>query len=290
LQIEEAFVPTARKIEMINLLSASGIRDIQATSFVRHDAVPQLRDAEAVMASIDRREGVTYSALVLNEKGAERAIEADLNRLDVVVSVSRSHSLRNAGMEPTDAMQRAGRVAKLARDAGTPASLGLATALGCPFEGFPEYKTVEDAVAVGLERHGYESFTIADTAGMAGPTQVFSVLSNLIAKFPSAEFAVHLHDTRRLGLANLLAGLGAGVRRVDSSVAGLGGCPFVPGATGNVATEDVLNLLDLLGLSGPTTVDAFLPIARQVAKIIGHADSAVLRAGSSRHLQKGGDA
>jgi len=282
--MEKPFIPTEVKIRLINALSNTGLREIQATSFVHPQAIPQLRDAEAVMAGIERVPGVAYTALVLNEQGAERAVAARVDRIDIAVSASDSHSLSNANMTTAQAMECAGRVAAMGRDAGTDVAIGFATALGCPFEGVPPYERVEALVARAVEEFGLARVGIADTVGMANPALVGTTMDALRRRFPAASFSLHLHNTRGMGLANILAGCGAGVAHFDASVAGLGGCPYAPGATGNIATEDAVHMLEEMGIATRVRLDALLDVARQVEEAVGHADSAVLRAGTSRML------
>ena len=283
-QMEAAFIPTETKIRLVNALSRTGLPEIQTTSFVHPKAIPQLRDAEQVMARIERAPGVRYTGLVLNERGAERAIAAKVDRIDIVVSASDSHSLSNANMPTAQAMERAGRVVTLARQAGTDVSIGFATALGCPFEGFLPYQRVETLVTQAVEGHGLTRVSIADTVGMANPTLVETTMRALHQRFPGTRFSLHLHNTRGMGLANTLAGLAAGVTHFDASVAGLGGCPYAPGATGNIATEDVVHMLEEMGIATYVRLDALLEVARDVQEAVGHADSAVLKAGTSRML------
>lgn len=282
-QLEPDPIPTDTKIAIVDALSGTGLTEIQATSFVHPRAVPQLADAEQVMAGIQRHPDVLYSALVPNERGAQRAIAAGVGRVDMVVSVSATHCRNNTNMTPDEAMARAGRVAVAAHDAGLTASLGLATALGCPFEGFPAYQRVEAMVAEAVEIHGFDEIAIADTAGLADPGLVEETMTRLRGRFGRVPFTLHLHDTRRMGLANVVAGLRAGVRRFDVSISGLGGCPFSPGATGNVATEDVGNLLDLLAVATAARLSDVVSVAQMVRDALGHADSGVLRAGTSRN-------
>jgi hydroxymethylglutaryl-CoA lyase len=283
-QMETAFIPTEVKIRLINGLSRTGVHEIQATSFVHPKAIPQLRDAEEVMASIERGPGVRYTGLVLNERGAERAIAAKVDRIDIVVSASDSHSLSNANMTTAQAMERAGRVVSLAQQAAKDAGIGFATALGCPFEGFHPYARIEALVAQAVEGFGLTRISIADTVGMANPTLVETTMRALHQRFPGARFSLHLHNTRGMGLANILAGLEAGVTHFDASVAGLGGCPYAPGATGNIATEDLVHMLEEMGIATYVRLEALLEVAREVEEAVGHADSAVLKAGTSRML------
>lgn len=286
-QMERAFIPTRTKIAIIDALSRTGLRAIQATSFVRPDAVPQMRDAEEVMAGISRVPGVAYTALVPNERGAERAIAAGVDGLEVVVSATDAHSLSNTNMPTAQAMERAGRIVPLARAAGKEVAIGFATALGCPFEGFPPYERVEGLVACAVEEFGLDRIGLADTVGMANPRLVSTTLEKLRRRFPGATFSLHLHNTRGMALANVLAGLEQGVTQFDASIAGLGGCPFAPGATGNVATEDVVHMLEEMGIATGVRLEALLEVGRMVEAAVGHADSAVLRAGpsSTRHAR-----
>ena len=283
-QMEAAFIPTDVKVRLIDALSLTGLHEIQATSFVHPQAIPQLRDAEEVMARIARAPGVRYTALVLNERGAERAIAARADRIDVVVSTSDSHSLANANMTTLQAMERAARVVTLARQAGLDVAIGFATALGCPFEGFLPHERIEGLVARAVEEFGLARVSIADTVGMANPMLVEALLRSVRARFPAVSFSLHLHNTRGMGLANVLAGIDAGVTHFDASVAGLGGCPYAPGATGNIATEDLVHMLEEMGIATYVRLDALLGVAAEVREAVGHAESAVLRAGTSRML------
>jgi len=283
-QMETTFIPTETKVRIINALSRTGVREMQVTSFVHPKAIPQLRDAEEVMARIERAPGTRYAGLVLNERGAARGIAANVDRLDIVVSASDSHSLSNANMTTAQAMERAGRVVTLALQSGKDVGIGFATALGCPFEGFLPYARVEALVTQAVEGFGLTRVTIADTVGMANPTLVGSTMNALHQRFPAARFSLHLHNTRGMGLANVLAGLEAGVTHFDASVAGLGGCPYAPGATGNIATEDAVHMLEEMGIATYIRLDALLEVAQEVRDAVGHADSAVLKAGTSRML------
>jgi hydroxymethylglutaryl-CoA lyase len=283
-QMEAAFIPTDVKVEIIDALARTGLRRIQASSFVHPRAIPQLADAEQVFARIARVPGVTYTALVPNERGAERAVAAGADGLDAVVSVTDSHALSNTRMTTAEAMERLGRVAAIARAAGKPVSVGFATALGCPFEGFPPYERLESLVARAVEDYGIGEVGIADTVGMASPARVAATMGRLLARFPAVRFSLHLHDTRGMGLANLVAGLLVGVRSFDAALAGLGGCPYAPGASGNIATEDAVHMLAEMGVRTGVDLDALLRVAARVREVVGHAESHLLRAGPSRPL------
>jgi hydroxymethylglutaryl-CoA lyase len=283
-QMEKEFIPTTRKVEIINTLSRTGVREIQATSFVHPGAIPQLADAEEVMARIDRVDGVTYTGLVANPRGAARAVSAAVDRVEIVVSTTDSHSLSNTNMTTAAAMDRVGHILEITHDARVPASIGFATALGCPFEGFPEYERVAQLVRRSVDEYAFGQVSIADTAGMADPARVRVLMARLHRDFPATTFSLHLHDTRRMGLANVVAGLEAGVTKFDAAVAGLGGCPYAPGATGNVATEDVIHMLSQMGIETGIDLDAVIAVGQMVAGTVGHADAAMLRAGPSTRL------
>ena len=283
-QMETEFIPTPRKIEIVNALSQTGVKEIQVTSFMHPRAIPQLADAEQVMAGIARVDGVIYSGLVANARGAQRAVEAGVDRVDIVVSATNSHSLSNVNMTTRVAMDRVGDILEITNDARVSATIGFATSLGCPFEGFPAYEQIEQLVKRSVEDYGLEQVMIADTVGMADPVRVRTLMTKLRGRFPGIMFTLHLHDTRRMGLANLVAGLQAGVTRFDAAVAGLGGCPYAPGATGNVATEDVVHMLLQMEITTGIDLDAMIAVGREVANTVGHADAAMLRAGPSSRL------
>jgi hydroxymethylglutaryl-CoA lyase len=262
-QLERTLIPTPKKVEIIDALSRTGVPGVQATSFVRPDAVPQLKDCDEVMRSIERRDGVTYAVLVPNLKGAQRALEHRADVWETMLSVSDSHSRANANRSTGEALAGMRDVARLADEHGVQVVGGMATALGCPFEGRVPYERVAWVVA-GYHDMGVRHVTIADTVGVADPAHVFTLCSRLRADFPDVEFALHLHDTRGLGLANVLAGMAAGIVRFDSSFGGLGGCPFAPGATGNIATEDLVHMLALLGVETGVDIDAMLAVSRDL--------------------------
>jgi hydroxymethylglutaryl-CoA lyase len=272
------------KVEIVNLLSRSGVPEIQVTSFVHPRAIPQLRDAEEVMRRIDRVAGVTYRALVPNLKGAERAIAAGAGELNLMVSVTDSHSLSNANRTTAEALAGLEPVIELAERAGVPVTGGAATSLGCPFEGFPPPERLAWVYGFFYER-GVHKLSVADTAGMANPALVYDRLCRLRERFPEATFSLHLHDTRRMATANIIAGLEAGVTEFDGTVGGLGGCPYAPGATGNIATEDMVHMLHEMGIETGVDLDALLAIGRRLREIVGHElDSSILRAGKSSDL------
>jgi hydroxymethylglutaryl-CoA lyase len=267
-QIEPDFIPTERKIEVVNRLSATGMPTIEVTSFVSPKAVPQLRDAEEVMAKITRRPGTVYSALVPNDKGAVRAVDAGVDEIHTVVSASESHNLANVNMTIAESIAKLGAVAEVAHRAGLPVSAGISCSFGCPFEGEVPLSRLESVVArlVGL---GARGIGLADTTGMANPAQVSRVLEHLVPRFAAIEWTLHTHDTRAMAIPNILAAMEKGVTHFDASIGGLGGCPFAPGASGNVCTEDLIHCLHAMGVETGVDLDAMIETSRRVQAIVG---------------------
>lgn len=284
-QAEAGFIPTDAKVAIIDRLAETGVPTIQATSVVHPRAVPQLADAEEVMARITRRPGIRYSVLVPNLRGAERAVAMQVDEWDLMLSVTDAHSRSNANRDTEEALDAMAAVAELGHRHGVRVSGGMATALGCPFEGRTPYERLHHVVGRYHEM-GIRHMSVADTVGVADPRLVYDVMSRLLADFPDVEFGLHLHNTRGMALANVLAGMQAGVTVFDSAVAGLGGCPYAPGATGNLATDDLVHMLELMEVETGVDMAAVLSLARgTVADAVDHAlESAVARAGVSWDL------
>jgi hydroxymethylglutaryl-CoA lyase len=283
-QMEPGFIDTTTKVEIIDAIARCGVPEMQVTSFVHPQAIPQLADAEAVMRGIARAPGVKYRVLVPNLKGAERAVEAGADEWNLMVSVTDSHSLSNANRPTFEALAALEPVIALAEQHGVPVTAGGATTLGCPFEGIPPVERLFAVYGWFYER-GVTKMSVADTVGMANPVLVYDRLSRLRERFPEAHFSLHLHDTRRMATANVLAGLQAGVTELDGTVGGLGGCPYAPGATGNIALEDLVHMLHEMGIQTGVDLDALLAVSRRLREVVGHElDSAVLRAGKSSDL------
>jgi hydroxymethylglutaryl-CoA lyase len=269
-QIEPEFIATDLKIEVVDLLSEAGVPRIEVTSFVHPKAVPQLRDAEAVMAGIRRRAGTQYAALVPNDKGAVRAVDAGVDALHTVVSASESHNLANVNMTIAESLEKLRAVLEVAARAHTPVTCGISTAFGCPFEGDVPLSRLESIVA-RLADMGARAFGLADTTGMANPRQVGRVLERLVPRFPGMEWTLHTHDTRALAIPNILAAMECGVTNFDSSIGGLGGCPFAPGASGNVCSEDLVHALHAMGVDTGIDLDRLVGVSRRVETIVGRA-------------------
>lgn len=270
-QLEQTLIPVDDKIAVVDALSLTGLSRIQVTSFVRPDAVPQLADGAEVMRRIDRAPDVDYDVLVPNLKGAERALEVGATTWETMLSTTDAHSLANSNRPTREAFDRLRPVAELAADHPDVTVVGgMATALACPFEGYPPLSRLLEVASLYAEV-GVRHLTVADTAGLADPARIYQVCRHLATELPEMEITLHLHNTRGLGIANVLAGLAAGVTTFDTSVGGLGGCPFVPGATGNIATEELVHLLALLGVETGVDLDQLLEIVRgQVAPLVDH--------------------
>jgi hydroxymethylglutaryl-CoA lyase len=280
-QIEPDFISTEQKVEVVDLLSEAGVPRIEVTSFVHPKAVPQLRDAEAVMASIRRRPGTRYAALVPNDKGAARAVDAGVDVIHTVVSASESHNLANVNMSITESIDKLRAVAQIAARAGVPLQCGISTSFGCPFEGDVPIDRLQSIVA-RLVDLGARGIGLADTTGMANPRQVAAVLERLLPRFSGVEWTLHTHDTRAMAIPNILAALECGVTNLDASIGGLGGCPFAPGASGNVCTEDLVHCLHAMGVATGIDLDRLLAAARRVEQIVGRAlPGQVIKAGPS---------
>lgn len=283
-QAESAWIPTEEKIRLIDELSQTGLRAIEATSFVSPRAIPQLRDGQEVMAAIQRRPGVEYSVLVPNAFGARRAVEARADLIGVVVSASETHNRENVNRSIAESLGGFREVMAVAQPAGIPVLGAIATAFGCPYEGeVPAERVV--AIAREMVALGMEAVELGDTTGMANPRQVQGLLARLRDALPDTPIHLHFHDTRGVGLANVLAGLEAGATHFDASVGGLGGCPYAPGASGNIATEDLVYLLESMGVATGVDLERLMAVARHAQEVIGRPlPSSMLKAGPPRRL------
>lgn len=279
LQMESCFVPTDDKVAWIDLLSALGLAKIEVTSFTSAQAIPALRDAESVMRRIQRAPGTVYAALVPNVRGAERAIEARTDELNLVLSASATHNLANLRMTQAQSWRALAEVIGLAQGSQVDVNVSISCAFGCPMEGEVAPSTVLDWVKRFTDV-GVTGITLCDTTGMADPGQVRELCSRVLARSPQLALTAHFHDTRGLAGANVMAALQAGVRRFDASLGGIGGCPYAPGASGNAATEDVVHLLHCLGWSTGVLFEGLQPAGDLLELLLGHAlPAAVRRAG-----------
>jgi hydroxymethylglutaryl-CoA lyase len=246
-QTEQAFIPTELKIRVIDAIAASGVRKIETTSFVHAKAVPQMADARDVLRGIRRAPGVRYSVLVPNERGAELALEEDIDGLRLVVCASETFNRRNVRMSIDESVRGCEAIARMASERHVPAEVAIGVSFGCPFEGpTPEHRVSE--LARTFAGMGIGEISIADTVGMANPTQVDRLMTRLGRELSDVKLSLHIHNTRGLGFANVLAGLQAGIDTYDASIGGLGGCPVTPAATGNIPTEDLVNMCEEMGI------------------------------------------
>lgn len=285
LQNEDQFVETDDKVALIDALSACGFTRIEVTSFTSPRAIPALRDAEQVMQRITRDPNVIYTALVPNVRGAERALESKVDEFNVVMSVSETHNLTNLHMTRDQSFDQIVSVIDLANANDIPVNVALSCTFGCPMEGEVSPQTVAHWVDqfAALRISG---ITLCDTTGMADPGQIATVCRATTKQYPDLMVSGHFHNTRGMGLANVLAAIENGVYSIDSALGGIGGCPYAPGATGNVATEDVVHMLDCMGFQTGVRLESLLVNAGKLSELIGHAvPSQVSQAGprTTRH-------
>ncbi|SDJ01059.1 hydroxymethylglutaryl-CoA lyase [Pseudomonas abietaniphila] len=269
LQIEPTWVDTPDKIALIDQLSLAGFSRIEAGSFVSPKAIPALRDGDEVFRGIQRHPGVIYVALIPNLRGAQRAIDAGADELNLVMSASQTHNLANMRMRCEQSLTAFADVVAFA--AGSPVSLNgsIATTFGCPFEGKIDEDRVLQIVDAYLEL-GMQGISLADTTGMANPRQVHRLVQRVLTRIPASALTLHFHNTRGLGLSNVLAAYEAGARRFDASLGGLGGCPFAPGASGNICTEDLVNLCEEMGIDTGIDLPHLLTMSRRLPALLGH--------------------
>lgn len=280
LQAESVFVPTLEKIALVDSLARAGMAKIEVTAFVSPKAIPALADAREVMRGIQRVPGAIYSALVPNVRGAERAIESGVDELNLVMSASESHNLSNLRMTREQSFSALCEVAGLARAASRAVNISLSCSFGCPMEGDVAEDTVLAWCARFIDEAGAGGITLCDTTGMAFPTQVASLTRRFRAAWPDLELSLHFHNTRGMGLANVLAGIDAGADRFDASLGGIGGCPYAPGASGNVCSEEVAHALQLMGYDTGVDLEQLLAASRRLPGLIGHdTPSQVAKAG-----------
>jgi hydroxymethylglutaryl-CoA lyase len=285
-QNEKQFIPTDRKIAIINALSRTGLKNIQATSFVHPKAVPQLADAEEVMSRIERVPGVSYRILAPNLKGVQRAIPLKPDKINLMMSVSESHNRANGNRTIEESLADFEKIVPMIQAAEITPVGGMACTFGCPFEGKIAIAQIERVVkryiAIGIR-----SITLSDTIGSANPKQVYEVAAHLKDRYPEIAWPMHFHNTRDLALANILAAMQAGMTEFDAAVGGLGGCPYAPNASGNIATEDLVNMMNELGIETGVNLDAVLHVAEMLKEAVPHPlHSSLIKAGRPWSLLK----
>ena len=282
-QIEPEFIATDAKVALVDALSQCGYAKIEVTSFTSPKAIPMLRDAEEVMGRIRRVTGVEYTVLVPNLRGAERAMESRADELNLVMSTSETHNLANLRMPREKSFAALSEVIRVV-DGRTPINVSLSTCFGCPMEG----EVPQDVVLGFAQRFadlGVRGVTICDTTGMADPAQVARMCEALQERFAGLQLTLHFHNTRGMGLANVLAAAQQGIVRFDGSLGGLGGCPYAPGASGNISSEDALHMLQAMGYDTGVDLGKLLRVARALPGIVGHeVPGQVVKAGPSTQL------
>lgn len=265
----EAYVATERKIELIDGLTAAGLPRIEAVSFSHPKHVPQMRDSTEVMQGITRQPGTVYSVLVPNAVGARRAAETRPDEIIAVISTTEAFNQANVRRSIQASLDDFAEIVQIAEAVGAVPCGGVAGSFGCPYDGAVAPELVMRVIEGYLER-GAREIGIADTIGAANPRQVYDLVARVRDRWPDVTFGLHFHDTRGLGLANVLAAMEAGADRFDAAVAGVGGCPFAPGATGNICTEDLVNMLHEMGIETGIDLDALLACSRLMRDTLGH--------------------
>jgi hydroxymethylglutaryl-CoA lyase len=287
LQNESRPIATADKIVLVEMLQATGLEHIEITSFVNPKWIPQLSDAAEVARGIRRRPGVAYSCLVPNKKGLDKALESGMREVAVFLSASETHNKKNVNKTIAETLTAFEEVIGPAREAGVRVRAYVSTVYGCPYEGEVDPARVV-ALVKELRARGVYQISLGDTIGVATPLQVQRVLGDVLAVAPPEELALHFHDTRGTALANVLIGIGTGIATVDSAVGGLGGCPYAPGASGNLATEDVVYMLRGMGIQTGVDLDALVACSSRLAALVGHElPSKYLKAALGTQAKKG---
>lgn len=268
LQNEAAWVNTWQKVELIERLASAGVKRIEVASFVRTEKVPQMADAEEVLAALRRRAGVSYVGVVLNRKGALRALDTAVDELGAVAVASDAFGRRNQNQTVEESILCAGEIVRLARGRDRAAQVGIAMSFGCPFEGRVDPRRVVE-IARRLADHQPTEIGIADTIGVAVPAQVTELIGRVREAIGGIPVRAHFHNTRNTAVANVLAAAEAGAHAIDASIGGIGGCPFAPQATGNVATEDVVYALEHSGVHTGLKLDALIDTAKFCSRLLG---------------------
>jgi hydroxymethylglutaryl-CoA lyase len=287
LQSEKTQLTVDQKVELIERSIEAGTKFIEIGSMVHPKAVPQMADTDEVAKRIKKVDGVEYRVLVMNVKGIERAEAAGLTKAKLTVSASRSHSLSNMKRTPEEVVASFGECAEYAAAHGITLSGAISTSFGCPFEGKVQLEQV--LMVIGCFRKiGVKELSLSDTTGMANPQQVYEYCTQVREKFPDVTWWLHFHNTRGMGLANVAAGMLAGVEQFDAAFAGLGGCPYAPGASGNIATEDLVHMCHEMGVETGIDLDQIITLGKYITQIVGHETSSfILKAGKCSDIVGG---
>jgi hydroxymethylglutaryl-CoA lyase len=283
----QEWINTNDKIKIIKKIANTGIKSLEIASFVHPKAIPQLKDAEEVVTSVlEDLNGVEIRALVPNLRGAERAVSSGVRKLKTMLSATDSHSLSNANATVKEAQQKLMPIFEYAAKLNVEVMGSISVAFGCSFEGHVPVGRLIDIIKIYVAA-GVREISLADTTGMAQPYQVFNTLAILKSEFPQVTYSMHFHNTRGLALANTLAALQQGVTLYDSSIGGLGGCPYIPNATGNIATEDLVYMMEEMGINTGIDLEYTIKIAKEIVNIVNvKSDSYMMMAGPSSKLHK----
>ena len=288
LQNEDVILTTDNKVRLINALATTGLECIEVGSFVRPGNVPQMADTAEVFGQIARLPGIVYSAIAPNAIGARRAVAAGADAIQVFLSASESHNQSNVNMSIAQSLEQSAEIAVIARAAGRMFDGVLSVVFGCPFEGDVPIERVLELSGRLLDL-GAEQITLGDTTGMAHPRLIQVVALGFRERFPRARVRLHAHSARGAGLANVLAALEVGVDRFDASAGGIGGCPFAPGAPGNICSEDLIHMLHEMGIATGVDLPALIACARLLEELLGHeVPGQTIKAGLCKHLPPDG--
>lgn len=268
LQNEKIILTLNNKVKLIKALATSGLKNIEATSFVHPKWVPQLADADLLVEELKELQGINISVLIPNEKGFQRALQVGVKEICLFVSASVSHNINNVNMTPQESINNFSSIIKTAELHEIRVRTIIVMAFNCPFEGKVDPAKVLELANI-LENIGADEIILADTMGHANPRQVYDLFELLKQHISKAQLSAHFHDTMGMGLANVIAALQAGIKKYDSSIGGLGGCPYAPGASGNIATEDLVNMFNSMGIETDINLDGLIKISEMVEKMVG---------------------
>lgn len=284
LQNETNILKTSDKLALVNELILAGFKVIELGSFMSPKAVPQMADTDELFLNLKHIENVEFRALVANRRGVERAIDCGCRKVKLNVSASLGHNLANINMTPKESVAGFGESVNLAVKHGLEVSGSISMPFGSPWEGKIELEDIQNIVDAYL-KVGVKEISLSDASGMAVPNQVYSICRSMQDKYPQVKWWLHFHNTRGMAIANIIAAMQTGITHFDSSLGGLGGCPFIPGAAGNVSSEDVVHMMDEMGITTGINIIKVMDIARKIQQLVGHdTDSYVLKAGRNKDL------
>lgn len=286
LQNEKTILSTDDKADLINSAIDAGYKIIEVGSFVHLRAIPALADTDEVFKMINKKENIEFRVLITNLKGVERAIKVGVKKVKLTVSASESHNISNFNKKPEETIKGFKECCELARKNGIVVSGAISTSFGCPFEGDISINAIDKIIGEFIKLNILE-ISLSDTTGMANPKDVYEKCLYVKEKYPQIKWNLHFHNTRDMGLANIISAMDAGMTNFDASFSGLGGCPYAPGASGNVCSEDIVQMLEEMGIDTGINLDKAIVLAKKVAKLVGHkTESYMIKAGKVKDLIK----